>query len=91
MTAPPSLRREAPKNDSERMAAARACFRHLADLKQAHEAPPADVPVRFVSTPRFVPGILEFSWCGSPAAMCAELGEQSDRPADGVCDGSSSR
>ena len=69
--------RRRPANvDTERMAAARACFRHLEDLKREHGKPPPDVPLPKVSTPRFVPGILEYSWCSSPAAMCAELGEQ---------------
>jgi hypothetical protein len=57
------------------MATARACFRHLKDLKAAHGRPPPDVPLLKASRPRFVPGILERSWCGSPAAMCADLGE----------------
>ena len=74
-SAPANPLRQPPKADTERMAAARACLRHLGDLKRAYEAPPPDVPLPKVSTPPFVPGLIEYSWCSSPAAMCAELGE----------------
>jgi len=76
MTAHSGGRRNPEKVDTARMAAARACFRHLRDLRREHGKPPPDVPLPKVSTPRFVPGILEYSWCGSPAGMCAELGEK---------------
>jgi hypothetical protein len=75
MTAPVPPRRKPPKQDTERMAATRACARHLKDLKRAHSHPPADVEVNMRRTPRLVPPILEASYCTSPAQLCAELAE----------------
>lgn len=74
MTEPISPRRP-PRTDTERAESKRACLRHLRDLKAAHAAPPADVAVPSTARPRFVPTSAEQSWCVSPAALCAELGE----------------
>ena len=76
MTASDPPRRKAPKTDTARGQAIRACARHLKDLEQAHGRPPADVRVRKTSTPRFVAPVPEGSWCTSPAQLCAELAEE---------------
>ena len=82
MTNPKSPRRRRKASpDTRRMAAVRACFRHLKDLKSAHGEPPPEVRLPRRSAPPFVPALLEYSWCGSPAAMCAELGEWTSDPA----------
>jgi hypothetical protein len=79
MTASSPRRRRPPKVDTERVLAMRACVRHLKDLWRAHRQPPADVPVNERGLPKFVPAIIEQSYCTSPAALCAELGELGDR------------
>jgi len=68
-------RRKPPKKDTERAEAARACARHLKDLKRVHGRPPADVAVRPVAIPKYVNPISSASWCTSPAQLCAELAE----------------
>jgi hypothetical protein len=57
------------------MALKRASARHLKDLRRAHQAPPADVPVNNRGIPKLVPPILEQSYCTSPAALCADLAD----------------
>jgi hypothetical protein len=57
------------------MEAIRSSARHLKDLQRAHKGPPADVEVNTRGIPKFVPPILEQSYCTSPAALCAELAE----------------
>jgi hypothetical protein len=71
----PPPRRRPPKVDTERMAAKRACARHLKDLRRRHDGPPADVRVNMRGIPRLVPPILEQSYCTSPAALCADLAD----------------
>jgi hypothetical protein len=57
------------------MEAIRSCSRHLKDLQRAHKRPPPDVEVNTRGVPKFVPPIIEQSYCTSPAALCAELAE----------------
>ena len=75
MAASPPRRRRPPRVDTERMEAIRSSARHLKDLQRAHKQPPADVEVNFRGVPKFVPPIIEQSYCTSPAALCAELAE----------------
>ena len=75
MDASPPLRRRPPKVDTERMEAIRSSARHLKDLQRAHKRPPPDVEVNTRGIPKFVPPIIEQSYCTSPAALCAELAE----------------
>jgi hypothetical protein len=75
MAASPPRRRRPPKVDTERMEAIRSSARHLKDLQRVHKRPPADVEVNARGVPKFVPPIIEQSWCTSPAALCAELAE----------------
>ena len=75
MAASPLPRRRPPKVDTQRMEAKRSCARHLKDLQHAHRRPPADVKVNARGVPKFVPPIIEQSYCTSPAALCAELAE----------------
>jgi len=74
MTAP-KPRRKPPKTDTERGQAAKACLRHLKDLRRAHSRPPADVAIRPVAIPKWVNPVPSASWCTSPAQLCAELAE----------------
>jgi hypothetical protein len=74
MTASVRKRRK-PKGDTARAKAKRACVRHLEDLRRAHEEPLADAAVSTRGLPKFVAPILEQSYCTSPAALCAELGD----------------
>ncbi|HSU98923.1 MAG TPA: hypothetical protein VLI91_02350 [Roseiarcus sp.] len=53
----------------------RSCARHLKDLRRAHRRLPAEMAVNTRGIPKFVPAIIEQSWCTSPAALCAELAE----------------
>jgi len=57
------------------MEAIRSSARHLKDLQRAHKRPPPDVEVNRRGIPKFVPPIIEQSYCTSPAALCAELAE----------------
>jgi hypothetical protein len=75
MATSPPRRRRPPKIDTERMEAIRSCSRHLKDLQRAHKRPPVDVEVNTRGVPKFVPPIIEQSYCTSPAALCAELAE----------------
>ena len=72
-----SARRKKPKSsaDTAREKSARACAKHLADLKRAHLRPPADVPLPSRSVIRLVSPVPDASWCTSPAQLCAELAE----------------
>jgi hypothetical protein len=79
MAAPPPRRRRPPKIDTERAEAIRSCARHLKDLQRLHNRPPLDVQVNARGLPKFVPPILEQSYCTSPAALCAELAEEPAR------------
>jgi hypothetical protein len=45
------------------------------DLQRTHKRPPAEVEVNARGVPKFVPPIIEQSYCTSPAALCAELAE----------------
>jgi len=74
MTAAPPRRRP-PKTDTERALSAKACARHLKDLKRAYGRPPADVAIRPVAIPKYVNPVPSASWCTSPAQLCAELAE----------------
>jgi len=56
----------------------RASARHLKDLRRGQRQPPADVPVNERGVPKFVPPIIEQSYCTSPAALCVELAELGD-------------
>ncbi len=71
----PTRRRRPPKVDTERAEAIRSCARHLKDLRQACQAPPAEARVSSRGLPKFVAPIIEQSYCTSPAALCAELAE----------------
>jgi hypothetical protein len=75
MTISPPRRRRPPKVDTERAEAIRSSARHLKDLQRAHEGHPAEVRVNTRGIPKFVPPILEQSYCTSPAALWAELAE----------------
>jgi hypothetical protein len=75
MTTSPPRRRRPPKADTERAEAIRSSARHLKDLQRTHEGPPPDVRVNARGIPKFVPPILEQSYCTSPAALCADLAE----------------
>jgi hypothetical protein len=68
-------RRRPPKVDTDRALAKRSCARHLKDLHRFHQRAPADVPVNERGVPKFVPPIIEQSYCTSPAALCVELAE----------------
>ena len=57
------------------MEAIRSSARHLKDLQRAHKQPPTSVQVNARGVPKFVPPIIEQSYCTSPAALCAELAE----------------
>jgi hypothetical protein len=72
---PPPPRRRPPKVDTERALAIRSCARHLKDLRRAHKQPAADVQVNERGVRKFVPPIIEQSYCTSPAALCVELAE----------------
>ena len=73
-------RRRPPKLDTDRALAIRACARHLDDLRRSQRQPPGNVAVSERGVPKFVPLIIEQSYCTSPAALCAELGEVRNRP-----------
>jgi hypothetical protein len=73
-TAVPRPRKKA-KIDTKRMEAIRSSAAHLADLRREHWAPLPDVKLPGRSAIRLVCPILEYSWIGSPAQMCAELAE----------------
>jgi hypothetical protein len=60
----------------------RSCARHLKDLRRVHDRPPADVPVNERGLPKFVPPVIEQSYCTSPAALCVELAELGAQPAE---------
>jgi hypothetical protein len=75
MVTPPPRRRRPPKVDTERAEAMRSCARHLKDLHHAHKHTPANAQVNTRGLPKFVPAILELSYCTSPASLCAELAE----------------
>jgi len=75
----PPRRRRPPKIDTERAEAIRSCARHLKDLQRLHNRPPLNVQVNTRGLPKFVPPILEQSYCTSPAALCAELAEEPAR------------
>lgn len=62
-------------SDTARQKSARACARHLDDLKEAHGRPPPDVKVRMMSAVRLVVPPPQGSFCTSPAQLCAELAE----------------
>ena len=79
MAALPPRRRRPPKIDTERAEAIRSCARHLKDLQRLHNRPPLNVQVNTRGLPKFVPPILEQSYCTSPAALCAELAEEPAR------------
>jgi hypothetical protein len=75
MTASRPPRRRPPKADTDRALAIRSSARHLKDLRKHHKRAPADVAVNERGVPKFVPAIIEQSWCTSPAALCVELAE----------------
>ena len=68
-------RRRAPREDTDRGEAIRACAGHLKDLNRFHEKPPQDVRVDMSRTPRFVTPEPDSSYITSPAALCAELSD----------------
>jgi hypothetical protein len=68
-------RRRAPKTETERAIAERACRAHLRDLERAHRRAPPDVVLPSRSVPRRLDPVPVASYCSSPAALCAELGE----------------
>jgi hypothetical protein len=72
-----SRRRKKKKSckDTAREKSARACAKHLADLKRAHGDPPPDVLLPSRSVVRLVSPVPDASWCTSPAQLCAELAE----------------
>jgi hypothetical protein len=45
----------------------------LRDLRRNRRAPPADISIASVAIPTRLGGVERASYCGSPAAMCAEL------------------
>ena len=51
----------------------RACARHLKDLRRAHSARRRTFRSANAARPKFVPPIIEQSYCTSPAALCVEL------------------
>lgn len=71
----PILENEKPSSDTGRERSARACARHLDDLKLAHQRPPPDVNLPSRDVVRLVSPVPEASWCTSPAQLCAELAE----------------
>jgi hypothetical protein len=75
MTATVSPPRKKAKIETERMEAIRASAAHLADLRRAHARPLADVRLPSRAVVRLVCPVPEYSWCSSPAQMCAELAE----------------
>jgi hypothetical protein len=71
----PPRKKKKPTADTARERSARACAKHLDDLKRAHGNPPPDVNVPSRSVVRLVSPVPEGSWCTSPAQLCAELAE----------------
>jgi hypothetical protein len=67
--------RRPPKKDTERALAMQSCARHLKDLRRAQRQPPENVPLSEREILKFVPPIIEQSYCTSPAALCVELAE----------------
>ena len=68
-------RQKPPRGETARQKSARACSKHLDDLKRAHGAPPPDVKVPSRSAVRLVVPPPQGSFCTSPAQLCAELAE----------------
>jgi hypothetical protein len=66
-------RRRRPRTETDRQLAVAACAAHLRDLRRNRRAPPADVVLPSVAIPMRLSGVERASYCGSPAAMCAEL------------------
>ena len=69
------LRRRRPQTETDRQRLVAACAAHLRDLRRVHRAPPADVAIASVAIPARLCGAERASYCGSPAAMCAELAQ----------------
>jgi hypothetical protein len=65
-------RRRAPKTETLRVEAIKACAAHLRDLKRAHRRPPPDVAVAH-GAPRRLSPTPPISYCTSPAELCAEF------------------
>ena len=68
-------KKKKPSPDTAREKSARACAKHLEDLKRAHGRPPPDVELPSRSVVRLVSPIPDASWFSSPAQLCAELAE----------------
>jgi hypothetical protein len=79
MATPPTPRRRPAKVDTERAEAMRSCARNLKDLQRFQRKFPDNVVVNSRGLPKFVPPILELSYCTSPSALCAELAEEAKR------------
>lgn len=76
MKGPNPPRRKRRNRDTARVRAVSACGKHLKDLKETHDRPPADIPVPTNSTVQFIAPVPDGSYCTSPAQLCAELGEE---------------
>jgi hypothetical protein len=68
-------RRHRLRTETARQLAIAACVAHLRDLRRIHRAPPADLAIASVAIPARLSGVDQASYCGSPAAMCAELAQ----------------
>jgi hypothetical protein len=66
-------RRRRPRTETDYQLIVAACAAHLRDLRRVHRAPPPDLAIASVAIPARLSGAERASYCGSPAAMCAEL------------------
>ena len=66
-------RRRRPRVETDRQRTVAACAAHLRDLRRVHRRPPADVALASAAIPARLFGPDVASYCGSPAALCAEL------------------
>ena len=66
-------RRRRPRAETNHQRLVTACAAHLRDLRRVHRAPPPDLAIASVAIPARLSGPERASYCGSPAAMCAEL------------------
>jgi len=66
-------RRRRPRTETDYQLRVAACAAHLRDLRRVHRAPPPDLAILSVAIPARTSGVERASYCGSPAAMCAEL------------------
>jgi hypothetical protein len=67
------LPRRRPRTETDHQLRVAACAAHLRDLRRVHRVPPPELAIASVAIPARISGVERASYCGSPAAMCAEL------------------